>query len=98
MCVGRLFDGKSEKSLYLGGLTEWLWMQGGMKKLLRIEIESLQGDGFDIGFTGFDENELADLFGTDDTSDIKDVGPLHRLAPNVRFLEEKSTVRSTTLY
>lgn len=49
-------------------------MRDGMKKLLRIEIESLQGDGFDIGFTGFDENELADLFGTDDTSDIKDDG------------------------
>ena len=43
-------------------------------------------------------NNQADLFGTDDTSYIKDVGPLHRLAPNVRFLEEKSTVRSTTLY
>ena len=44
------------------------------EELLRIEIESLQADGFDIGFTGFDENELADLFGTDDTSDIKDDG------------------------
>ena len=44
------------------------------EELLRIEIESLQGDGFEIGFTGFDENELADLFGTDDTSDIKDDG------------------------
>ena len=65
-----------------------------LEELLRIEIESLQGDGFEIGFTGFDENELADLFGTDDTSDIKDVGPLHRLAPNVRFLEEKSTARN----
>lgn len=44
------------------------WDEG----LLRIEIESLQGDGFDIGFTGFDENELTDLFETDDTSDVKD--------------------------
>lgn len=42
------------------------------EELLRIEIESLQGEGFDIGFTGFDESELADLFGKDDTSDVKD--------------------------
>lgn len=42
------------------------------EELLRIEIEALQGEGFDIGFTGFDESELADLFGKDDTSDVKD--------------------------
>ena len=36
------------------------------EELLRVEIESLQGMDFDPLLTGFDEKELADLFGTDD--------------------------------
>ncbi|MBR4696268.1 MAG: ParB N-terminal domain-containing protein [Selenomonadaceae bacterium] len=34
--------------------------------LLQVEIEALQGMDFDIGLTGFDEKELADLFAADD--------------------------------
>lgn len=41
------------------------------EELLRIEIESLQGEDFDIGLTGFDENEIADLFGSDDAEEDK---------------------------
>ena len=33
--------------------------------LLAVEIEELQNLGFDIGLTGFDEKEIADLFHTD---------------------------------
>ena len=33
--------------------------------LLKVEMESLQEMGFDIGMTGFDEMEIADLFETD---------------------------------
>ena len=33
--------------------------------LLKVEMESLQEMGFDIGMTGFDEMEVADLFETD---------------------------------
>ena len=33
--------------------------------LLKVEMASLQEMGFDIGMTGFDESELADLFETD---------------------------------
>ena len=35
------------------------------EELLRVEIESLQADDFDIGLTGFDEKEIASLFDTD---------------------------------
>ena len=42
------------------------------EELLRLEIEALQGEDFDIGLTGFDESEIADLFGSDDTSGVKD--------------------------
>ena len=34
-------------------------------ELLKVEMESLQEMGFDIGMTGFDESEIADLFETD---------------------------------
>ena len=32
-------------------------------ELLKVEMEALQDMGFDISMTGFDESELADLFG-----------------------------------
>ena len=34
-------------------------------ELLKVEMESLQEMGFDVGMTGFDEMEIADLFETD---------------------------------
>ena len=63
---------ESQKKAYILSDNRMAMDAGWDEELLRIEIESLQGDGFDIGFTGFDENELADLFETDDTSDVKD--------------------------
>lgn len=38
--------------------------------LLRIEIEALQAEAFDVSLTGFDEKEIADLLATDD--DVQD--------------------------
>ena len=42
------------------------------EELLRMEIEALQGEDFDISLTGFDEKELSDLFGTDDGAGQED--------------------------
>lgn len=63
---------ETQKKAYILADNRMAMDAGWDEELLRIEIESLQGDGFDIGFTGFDENELTDLFETDDTSDVKD--------------------------
>ncbi len=41
-------------------------------ELLKVEIASLQEMGFDIGITGFDESELADLFADGDKTSAKD--------------------------
>ena len=41
-------------------------------ELLKVEIASLQEMGFDVGMTGFDESELADLFGEDKEKSAKD--------------------------
>ena len=35
------------------------------EEMLRVEIEALQAEAFDVSLTGFDESELADLFATD---------------------------------
>jgi DNA modification methylase len=43
------------------------------EELLRVEIESLRAEDFDPLLTGFDENELADLF-EDKNADVKDDG------------------------
>ena len=40
------------------------------EEMLKVEIEALQADDFDLSLTGFDEKELAAFF--DDDSDTKD--------------------------
>ena len=40
--------------------------------LLKVELEALQDMDFDLGLTGFDEKEIADLFGMDSDSEVED--------------------------
>lgn len=42
------------------------------EELLKIEIESLKDEDFDLSFTGFDESELLDLFGDDSKGKVGD--------------------------
>ena len=42
------------------------------EELLKIEIESLKDENFDLSFTGFDESELLDLFGDDSKGKVED--------------------------
>ena len=42
------------------------------EELLRIEIEALQGMDFDVGLTGFNDDEIADLFAGDDKFGAED--------------------------
>ena len=41
-------------------------------ELLAVEMEELQNLGFDLGLTGFDESEIADLFDTNSGDEVKD--------------------------
>ena len=41
-------------------------------ELLRVEMEALQDMGFDLGLTGFDDMEIADLFGNDTDTEEDD--------------------------
>ena len=62
----------AQKKAYILADNRMAMDAGWDEELLRVEIEALQGENFDIGLTGFDEKELADLFGDDTESQVKD--------------------------
>ena len=55
---------EAQKKAYIIADNRMAMDAGWDEELLRVEIESLQGMDFDPLLTGFDEKELADLFGT----------------------------------
>lgn len=71
-CVFVDYLTEAQKKAYILADNRMAMDAGWDEELLRIEIEALQSDDFDIGLTGFDESEIADLFGSDDTSGVKD--------------------------
>ena len=62
---------EAQKKAYIIADNRMAMDAGWDEELLRVEIEALQDMDFDPMLTGFDEAELADLFGTNDT-DVKD--------------------------
>jgi DNA modification methylase len=57
------------------------------EELLKIEMEELQNLGYDLEFTGFDEKELADLFGVDDKEVKEDEFDLTAALEKASFVE-----------
>lgn len=64
---------EAQKKAYIIADNRMAMDAGWDEEMLRVEIEALQDMDFDPMLTGFDEVELADLFGSDD-SDVKDDG------------------------
>ena len=62
---------ETQKKAYILADNRMALDAGWDEELLKLEIEALQGEAFDIGLTGFDEKDLADLFKTDE-EDVKD--------------------------
>lgn len=56
----------AQKKAYILADNRMAMDAGWDEELLKIEMEELQNLGYDLEFTGFDEKELADLFGVDD--------------------------------
>ena len=56
-------------------------------ELLKVEMEELQNLGYDLEFTGFDEKELADLFGVDDKEVKEDEFDLTAALEKASFVE-----------
>ena len=68
---------EAQKKAYIIADNRMAMDAGWDEELLRVEIEALQGMDFDPLLTGFDEKELADLFGTeveaeDDNFDVEE--------------------------
>ena len=61
---------EAQKKAYILADNRMALDAGWDEDLLRVEIEALQGEDFDIGLTGFDETELANLFS--DENEAKD--------------------------
>jgi len=62
---------ETQKKAYILADNRMALDAGWDEELLKLEIEALQGEAFDIGLTGFDEKDLADLFKTEE-DDVKD--------------------------
>ncbi len=70
-CVFADFLSEAQKKAYILADNRMAMDAGWDEELLKIEMEELQNLGYDLGYTGFDEKELADLFGIDD-KEVKD--------------------------
>lgn len=62
---------KAQKKAYIIADNRMAMDAGWDEELLRVEIEALQATDFDPLLTGFDADEIADLF-ADDEKDVKD--------------------------
>ena len=71
-CVFADYLTPAQKKAYILADNRMAMDAGWDEELLRVEIEALQAESFDVGLTGFDESEIADLFETD--SEVKDDG------------------------
>ena len=62
---------EAQKKAYIIADNRMALDAGWDEEILRVEIESLQAEAFDISLTGFGEDEISDLFGSD-KNDVED--------------------------
>lgn len=63
---------EAQKKAYIIADNRFAQDAGWDEELLRIEIEALQAEAFDIGLTGFEDQEIADLFASDSDTGVED--------------------------
>lgn len=71
-CVFVDYLTEAQKKAYILADNRMALGAGWDEELLRIEIESLQGADFDVSLTGFNEDEIADLFADENDKAAKD--------------------------
>uniref|UniRef100_UPI00405629A4 site-specific DNA-methyltransferase n=1 Tax=Acetatifactor sp. TaxID=1872090 RepID=UPI00405629A4 len=71
-CVLADYLTPAQKKAYIIADNRMAMDAGWDEELLRVEIEALQAEAFDIGLTGFEDQEIADLFASDDESEVED--------------------------
>lgn len=78
----------SQKKAYILADNRMALDAGWDEELLRVEIESLQAENFDVGLTGFDDKEIADLFKTENEQMEDDDFDLSAALEKAAFVEE----------
>lgn len=63
---------EAQKKAYILADNRYAQDAGWDEELLRIEIESLEGMDFDVSLTGFDDQEIADLFADGESTGAED--------------------------
>lgn len=86
-CVFADFLTDAQKKAYILADNRMAMDAGWDEELLKIEMEELQNLGYDLGFTGFDEKELADLFGVNDKEVKEDEFDLTAALEKASFVE-----------
>lgn len=71
-CVFVDYLTEAQKKAYIIADNRFAEDAGWDEELLRVEIEALQGEDFDLSLTGFDEKELLSLFGDADSEAQED--------------------------
>nr|DAD64641.1 MAG TPA: adenine specific DNA methyltransferase [Caudoviricetes sp.] len=71
-CVFADHLNEAQKKAYIIADNRMAMDAGWDEELLRIEIESLQAESFNIGLTGFDEKEITDLFSDRKEAEIEE--------------------------
>ena len=71
-CVLVDYLSEAQKKAYILADNRYAQDAGWDEELLRLEIEALEGMDFDVSLTGFNEDELSDLFASDDDTGAED--------------------------
>ena len=71
-CVYVDYLTEAQKKAYILADNRMAMDAGWDEELLRVEIEALKGEDFDVSLTGFDEAELADLFKDENDTGAED--------------------------
>ena len=79
---------EAQKKAYIIADNRMALDAGWDEELLRVEIEALQAQAFDLSFTGFDTDEIADLFGGEDKKAKDDDYDLSTALEKAAFVEK----------
>lgn len=79
-CIKESHLTEAQKKAYIIADNKLSLNAGWDNEMLAVELSELQAEGFDIGLTGFDEKELADLFATDNEAEEDDFDVEEELA------------------
>ena len=78
---------EAQKKAYIIADNRMAMDAGWDEELLKVELEALEGESFDLSLTGFEEDELADLFKSDESPIEDDDYDLSEALEKAAFVE-----------